>query len=122
MTRRFEEDTFELPGLILCEGAADRQFLSRLMINRGFGTDIYVQYPRGAEHSGGKDKFAAYLRGISVSETFIKNVRAVLLVADNDDAPDDAFRAVQEALAAASFPVPSAPGEYAAHSSGPPTV
>lgn len=114
MIRRYAEGTFELPGLLVCEGAADRQFFTRLMNDRDFGHKIYVQYPSSSgDHSGGKSKFGQYLRGASISESFIKNVRAVLVVTDSDDDADASFTEIQKVLSDSDFAVPTKPGEFA---------
>jgi hypothetical protein len=92
--RRAAPTEYARPWLILCEGESDKRFLQGLIDVRGLPQEFQVEHPGIEGDSGGRSKFGAFLRGISTSESFIENVRAVLVVSDNDDVPADSFREV----------------------------
>jgi hypothetical protein len=97
--------------MLLCEGVSDQRFYKRLFEARNIGTDFAVRIPiiNGNYSGGGRPQFGRYLASISVDEMFIENVKAVLIISDNDAVPADSFAEVQEQIRLAeTFPVPTA--------------
>lgn len=107
MTRDPTKD-FDRPWLLLCEGLAGKMFFHQLIGYHGVCVDQFnIYFPhRYGEPGGGKGKFGWYLSTASVSEGFIDNVKAVIIVADNDDDVNTSFTEIQSGLRQASFPVP----------------
>ena len=106
---------FYLPYLLLVEGVGDRKFLYHLMRqNDGIPKQFDVY------DCGGRSGFGKFLRTHRLAEDFIQNVKAVLIISDNDDA--DSFQAVCNELASASFPVPLAAGTVASENDKPKVV
>lgn len=104
-----KQPLFERPWLILCEGRSDKEFFHKLIGNRNVGVGQFeIYFPnRGANDAGGKDKFGQWLLlNYTVRPEFKHNVRAVLIIADNDEDPEASFAGIQNGLRAASFPVP----------------
>lgn len=107
--RRTPANTFEWPWLLLCEGESDKRFLDRLIESRGIASEFYVQFPdRHGGNQAGRSLFGRYLNTVATtSESFMQNVRAVLVVSDNDDDPDKSLAEVQQQLRdAGGFGVP----------------
>ena len=104
---------FERPWVILCEGRSDKEFFHKLLRNRNVGVgkfEIYFPSQR-ANDAGGKDKFGQWLSlNYMVRPEFKRNVKAILIVADNDDDPDASFAGIQTGLRKVSFPVPEHKG------------
>jgi hypothetical protein len=88
----------------------DLRFYQRLFEARGIGDDFTVRVPIiNGEYAGGRPQFGRYLSSISVDQAFIDNVKAVLIVSDNDSDPVASFIEVQEQIRfAKTFPVPDA--------------
>lgn len=81
--------------LILCEGKADKAFFRELIKKRGL-PDFDVWFPlRKNDDSGGWTKFGYWLNEIKTNEGFIRNTKAILVVADNDDDPATRFTEIQ---------------------------
>jgi hypothetical protein len=107
--RRLLEYEFEKPWLILCEGEDDKKLIDRLIRARKLDDRFYVQFPGLKGNTGGRSRFGAYLKTVAseASESFIKNVKAVLIVSDNDTNPKASFEEVQAELRkAGGFSVP----------------
>jgi hypothetical protein len=98
------------PYALLCEGVGDLRFYKRLFEHRGIGADFTVRVPIiNGKYSGGRPQFGRYLSSISVDQAFVDNVKAVLIVSDNDTTPADSFVEVQDQLRVAkAFAVPTA--------------
>ena len=74
------------------------------------------------EYAGGRSNFGRYLSSVSVDEGFIQNIKAVLVVSDNDDELEASFAEVQEQIKAANLPVPAAVDTPAKQHGKPTTV
>jgi uncharacterized protein DUF3226 len=99
------ENEFEKPWLLLCEGDDDKKFFDRLIAARNLSDKFYVQFPG----HGGRSCFGKYLDTVfQTSETFKTNVRAVLIVSDNDTNPHESFSEIQSELGkSGGYAVPS---------------
>lgn len=100
---------FTKEWLIVCEGDADRTFFNELILKRGL-PDFQVRFPgRKGDESGGWTKYGRYLDEIKLNEGFIKNVKAILVVGDNDDDPATRFTEIQEQIRqAGGYGIPDA--------------
>lgn len=106
---------YEKDWLILCEGSSD-QALLRELINRRQLPDFQVQHPfREDDGSGGWTKFGRFLlEQWRISQTFQDEVKAILVVADNDSNPQTRFGEIQGQIGSAGgFGVPNRPQEVA---------
>jgi hypothetical protein len=67
-----------------------------------------LRFPhREGKWNGGRSAFGSDLLSISINETFIKNVRAILIVSDRDT--EQSFAEVQNELRKVkTFPIPTA--------------
>jgi hypothetical protein len=102
-------ERFEKPFVLLCEGRGDRTFFERLFEARGIPDLFSLAVPLvNGEYAGGRAAFGRYLSSVSVDETFMQNVKAVLIISDNDSDPEASFKEVQHELRSARFPVPDA--------------
>jgi hypothetical protein len=102
------KETFDTrPFLILCEGVSDKHFFDRLIAKRQIENCFQVKFPhRGDDKTGGRSKFGAWLDVVADSEDFLTNIRAVLVVSDNDDA--SSFTEVKKSLEKAEkFSIPA---------------
>jgi hypothetical protein len=90
----------ERPWLVLCEGEGDKRFFDRLIEFRGIPNEFQVRFPdRAGDPTGGRAKFGKWLDTQYVSsEDFRRNIKAVLIVSDNDQAPADSLQEVLRAL------------------------
>jgi hypothetical protein len=91
---------------IICEGVADQAFFMRLIHDRGLpGFDIL--------DAKGRTRYSEILKGLRVGSHPIK-LKAVLIVADNDDVPTQSFAKIQKQIRIATgYPVPGRPMEIA---------
>lgn len=88
------------PWLVLCEGAGDRWFIDRLIKSRGIAPGKFtVRYP----NKGGRGDFGNYLAALQLDASFRSNVKAILVVADNDDSPEDSFKLIRTQLEKVKF-------------------
>jgi hypothetical protein len=103
-------ENFDKPHVLLCEGVGDERFFRRLFEQRNIGSNFHIRVPfREGEYGGGVTNFGSDLTRISVNESFLENVKAVLVVADNDSNMEESFAAVQAELRKAEgFGVPDA--------------
>lgn len=105
---------FEREWLVLCEGFGDKNFLRNLIdaidAHRVPG-DFQLHVPSG----GGRGAFGSFLAtAYDQSEDFRANVKAVLVVSDNDDDPRASFEAVRRELGKAEgYGVPDAEWQVA---------
>ena len=96
---------FSAPFLVLCEGQGDQGFYERLLSLHRLADKFNVSVPINT----GKDGFGEYLGASSGAPTFREFVKAILVIADNDDDPVKAFADVQKQLKDTDhFPVPDA--------------
>jgi hypothetical protein len=99
------------PFLILCEGEGDKRFIDNLIAFRGIANEFQVRFPdRGNTGTGGRSKFGPWLSDrMDLSEDFRQNIKAVLIVSDNDLVPAISFKEVQDSLRKSNgFPIPDA--------------
>lgn len=79
-----------------------------LTVRRIGGFD--VEQPKlDEDRGGGVDKFGRHLKNLSLQEDFIRNVKTVVLVSDNDD--QNAFARVRNQITQTGYTLPSAPLE-----------
>lgn len=100
------EVIFERRSLILCEGDDDRRFFWQLITKHNIAGQYDVRFP--GDRSGGRGKFGPWLANTRViSPTFRQNVKAVLIVSDNDDNHETSLNQVRTGLRnAGGFGVP----------------
>lgn len=101
----------ERPFLLLCEGESDKRFFDHLITSRAkIEKSFQVKFPsRDNDKSGGNSKFGTWLNTAFKVPAFKKNVKAVLVVSDNDSNGMASFEALQRVLTAAQgFPIPRA--------------
>lgn len=100
-------DFDQRPYLVLCEGESDKRFLDRLIAKRGIPNSFQTKFPdRDGGNIGGRQKFGRWLSLVSDNENFIQNVKAVIIVSDNDLVPKDSWDEIVAELNIADFPVP----------------
>jgi hypothetical protein len=89
---------FEKKWLMVVEGDADRLIFGNLLERRGID-DFQVEVPRNnPDETGGLDRIGKFLATLPSSETFRAKVKAILIVADNDNAPEKQFKRVQDRI------------------------
>ncbi len=115
---------FDKPYVLLCEGVGDQRFYHKLFEQRRIGSDFCVRVPyMEGKYGGGITNFGSDLSNISVNESFLANVKAVLVVADNDSDMEVSFANVQAELKKANgFGVPSVERTVATSKHGLPAV
>jgi hypothetical protein len=86
-------------ALIVGEGKSDAAFLKHLCALHGV-TGILV------EESGGTGKFPQYFDALK-QRTYFDRLQAMLVVGDNDDRPDDSFKALCRCLKKQDLPSPN---------------
>lgn len=115
------------PCLVLGEGPHDRAFFRALMRARHIGGYQTVCPNDLGIEGGGNTRWKEALNAL-VGTTGFETLRGLVIVADNDDNPNDAFTNVQQALHGAAeftgppyrkFPVPNNPLDI---QDGPPAV
>lgn len=87
---------FDRPWLIACEGPGDKNVLDRLISHHVLDQRFVVQFP-GKELGGspGRGGIVPWLDLAYETDTeFRRNVKAVLIIADNDDVPEDSFKEI----------------------------
>lgn len=115
---------FDKPYVLLCEGVGDERFYRRLFEKRQIGADFYIRVPyKEGVYGGGITNFGSDLDIIAVNQSFLDNVKAVLLVADNDSDMAASFAAVQAELRKTDgFGVPSTERAVAKSKNGLPPI
>jgi hypothetical protein len=93
--------------IILGEGGADEAFIRCLIKVRSLGNFEYRVPDQAKEQHWGKDGFHTRLKAM-VLERGILERSAVIIVADNDSDPANAFKHVQDQIAAAGLQPPAA--------------
>ena len=100
---------------LISEGQADDEFLKKLIEITGLN-NLEVLRP-GREESYGQGGFQVRLQGLKLKG--IEKHKAIIIVADNDDNPQSAFKAIQKQIRdAGEYAVPENPyqlsqqGEY----------
>jgi len=102
--------------IILCEGASDEAFFEKLIEIRTLGKFEI----RKAQNKGGHTFFGERLNGLKDLRG-IEERKAIILVRDNDDDPDEAFRDMQgHVREAGEYVVPVAPRTSSARGKYPP--
>jgi len=91
--------------IILYEGVEDKVFLGELLKVLGLAGKFDFQERNGA----GKDGFEKILKAL-----VIPTPKAIIIVADNDGNPQDAFKNIQKQIGNAGFTVPKKPRETVA--------
>lgn len=91
--------------IILFERAEDKSFLQELLKVSGLSDKFVFHNGNG----GGKDGFELVLKGLVTV-----NHRTIIIVADNDGDPAEAFKNIQKQISAAGFTVPGKPREMVA--------
>jgi hypothetical protein len=86
--------------LIIGEGQGDAAFVKYLCAARELGADHFQ-----IEEAGGSGKFEAYIGGLRFRPNFDR-VKGLLVIGDNDDAPDDNFGNIQNHLKKGKLPRP----------------
>jgi len=125
---------FTKPWLILGEGESDKFVFESIVSGLGLA-DFQVEFPRlKADDTGGIGRFAFYLALLSISQSAVSKLKAILLVVDNDEHPDRAFKSVQKIIRSANkqmpkfidnpklYAIPAKPLEPAISPDGAPTV
>ena len=97
------------PCLIIGEGAHDEAFLRHLLQNRNI-SGYQVGFPQPPDQSsGGRGGFGEVLSGLRVRPDFM-NIRAIVLVSDNDEDPVTSFNKINAQIAdAGHLSVPTQP-------------
>jgi hypothetical protein len=115
---------FDKPYVLLCEGVGDERFYRRLFERRQIGSDFYIRAPyREGVYGGGITNFGSDLNIIAVNQSFMDNVKAVLVVSDNDTDMAASLAAVQTELRKADgFGVPGSERTVAKSKNGLPPV
>lgn len=106
-----EDGAADAPYVIVCEGSADRVFITRLLQRRWGVTDISVRctHQKNDRRCGGKDGLTETLLALdAVRATNPGRVRGIVIVFDSDDDPLTSFEAIIESIRAAklSYPLP----------------
>ena len=112
------------PWLILCEGESDKRFFHQLIETRAVPNDFQIRFPgrTPTDKTGGRSRFGTWLAGATLNSGW-DNIRAVLIVSDNDDDASASFEEVRASLKAGDWPaVPAAEGQVAKAKDFPHTV
>lgn len=86
-------DEFNAAWMLLCEGKGDVAFFNALLIERGLQNQFCVVRP--PDHCQGRNGFGRYLNSVALNESFIQNVKAILIISDKDSESSDSFAEVQ---------------------------
>src|SRR5579863_6161312 len=110
--------------IIVCEGNADRVFITRLIQSRwGSVPDVAVRCTHaGDDRCAGRNGLTPTLLALDAARSTITDaVKGIAIVFDSDDDPSKSFKEIIESIRAAklSYPLPSNPLEVKAGSSYP---
>jgi hypothetical protein len=124
---RIEDGHVAAPYAIICEGSADRAFITRLLQARWGVTDISVRctHQKGERGCGGRDALTESLRALdAVRSTIPGAVRGIAIVFDSDDEPQKSFEAIINSIKAAklSYPLPAKPLEVMPSTTSAPSI
>src|SRR4051812_46835450 len=98
---------------VLCEGSSDEAFINALAKQRGLDNVEIKNLPSNTKLSYGIDGFGPRLVGMKLA-TDLENCKLVLVVADNDQSPDEQFRRVQRQIRqAGGYGIPDNPRQVA---------
>lgn len=98
---------FTYTRLIICEGPDDAAFLHHFITQRNLRR-CHIRHTGKSRHSaGGNTKFDDALRNAKLNPEFGK-IQRILLISDNDLAPEKSFKAVQRQVENAGFGVAQA--------------
>lgn len=114
--------TFETKWLLLCEGVGDMRFFQAFLPLHGLDRAFFVCFPgKPSDPTGGRGKFGSWLAlQNEISESFRTNVKAILIIHDNDDDAGKSFEEVKKGIQAAKFlPVPDAEQQVARKAGAP---
>jgi uncharacterized protein DUF3226 len=112
----------ETPLQILCEGADDAEFFTRLAHARGLN-QYHVECPKGEDKRPlGKGGFARHLDLMKQGIPSGVPLKGILVVADSDEDPVVAFREVQQSIRSSGLRVPDNPLEIMTNHSGFPAI
>jgi len=113
-----DNSRFNLTRLLICEGAKDKSFFANFIEKRNLPR-FHVRTTNDKNDSGGGiTKFEMALRATRLNRSF-NNIAHIILVADNDEAPDTNFNNIRDQATRAGFQVPESELE---RSSGRPTI
>jgi hypothetical protein len=102
---------------LLCEGAADEAFLTKLIEKRGDIPEFDVLSADGAT------RFDRLLRALTGDRHGFSHLEGILIVADSAAKPTETLEAIRtQILAVGGYPVPSKLSEIAPRTSGHPAV
>jgi hypothetical protein len=115
MAQSREFPRLTLPGLVVCEGRDDREFLGRMlgMMSIPEGVIHIEQYAATATDksvASGETWISDYIEILTLRPGF-ERVRAVGFVRDGDRAPRSKLQSVQHHLRLAGLPIPRSHGE-----------
>ena len=92
-------------AVVLCEGKRDASFIHHFLANRRL-SGFQVGFPDPTTSRGfGKDAFEDYLAALRARRGFSR-LRHLVVIADNDSDPRQAFQGVQRQIRNAGYPVP----------------
>jgi hypothetical protein len=94
--------------VIVGEGAGDAAFFTHLCSEHAIPGFQCLD-------AGGSGKFEQYLKDLPALSGFRKNCRLLVVVGDNEDAPEKSFIRIRSALKKAKLPAPNNPLEVLKH-------
>jgi hypothetical protein len=111
------------PFLILCEGESDKRFFDKFIEKRHIEPIFQVRFPgrEDVPRGGGNSNFGPWLSAASKLIDFQTNIKAVLVVSDNDTDPAKSIEALIANLRQTGFAIPQ-PGQKIAKKRGCPAV
>jgi hypothetical protein len=113
-------ENFEKPYLLLCEGKGDKLFFDKLFERRQIGDEFSVHYP--IRPGSGRSEFGRFLSSASTNESFISNVKSILIASENDSNEEVSFAEVRREIEKSNeFPIPNA-AQVVARSGSKPSV
>jgi hypothetical protein len=118
--KKKESVPFTTEGLILCEGVEDAAVIRQLIKSRVLGISVDIRANADWPSNGGGDGgFAAAISAAEANHGF-RNIKKILLVADNDHDPAEKFKNIQQQIDKAytdpglskQWPKPSQPAKF----------
>ena len=102
---------YDGPGVVVCEGRSDANFLSALFDHHGID-GFEVTFPTGEQGGGeGALSIGKCLKGI-MAGSGARAIKTVVIVRDCDDSPDKSFRQARSDLEFAQLDVPDQPTRF----------
>ncbi|ACX95780.1 DUF3226 domain-containing protein [Halothiobacillus neapolitanus] len=109
--------------VIICEGAADRNFFRKLIEKRKELPGIDVPFPVPGKDLGGINAFQHWLKAIRGDRHAFSRIKGVLLVADSADDPLLTFNNICTQIThATGYAIPTKLDEVTPHAAGSPQV